>query len=99
MNFLNAVQTCFQKYTNVSDLASQEEFGYWMGFVVATYSACFALTPITPIASAVGLFFLSMTLIPTITVAMRRRLAIKRSLYWRARLEINLVPSNVLRYA
>lgn len=88
MNFIQAVQTCFKKYSTFSGRAPRSEYWFWVAFIVGisiiTNTIDQALFPVTApegggpfnTIAALGLLF------PGIAVTTRRLHDINRSGWW-----------------
>lgn len=87
---MNHVQVCLQKYFVFSGRASRSEYWSFVAFTFLVNLLCVVLAAvINPMFETVGLVFAALTLIPGITVMVRRLHDTNRSGWW---FFINLIP-------
>lgn len=77
MSFIDAVKTCFRKYTNFSDPATRPEY-WWFALFNFLISIVLDLTGVR----AIGLLWLLVILIPSLAVTVRRHHDAGRSGWW-----------------
>ena len=90
MDLVTSIRTCFSKSNDFTGRASRSEFQNWMLFLFAGFALVMLLTQVTVYASTLGAIFVGMTFLPTVAVAERRRMDMRQSAYWRARLAIHI---------
>lgn len=96
MNFVDAIQSGFRRYVDVSTRSSRSEYWFWALFIMLGHAACGALDTLVfgtamhegNVGILGGLFTLA-TLVPGIAVGVRRLHDIGRTGWW---LLIVLVP-------
>jgi len=76
MNFIDAVQACFAKYTNFKGCASRSEFWWWFVFTLIVTAALRALS------YNLAAIFSFATFLPSIAVTARRLHDVDRSGWW-----------------
>jgi uncharacterized membrane protein YhaH (DUF805 family) len=76
MTFTDAIGTCFKKYVNVDGCASRSEFWWWVLFTVIVSLVC------RQVSYGLSGAFSLVTLLPSITVGVRRLHDTNRSGWW-----------------
>ncbi|MCF6195431.1 MAG: DUF805 domain-containing protein [Emcibacter sp.] len=89
MEFKDAVKSAFSKYFTISGRACRSEYWYYVLFIILVSFGLMMVSMIIPFLAMLGMVFSLATIIPSITVAIRRLHDIDRSGWW---LLISFIP-------
>ncbi|HEC00668.1 MAG TPA: DUF805 domain-containing protein [Sphingomonadales bacterium] len=89
MEFKDAVKSAFSKYFTISGRACRSEYWYYVLFIILVSFGLMMVSMIIPFLAMLGMVFSLATIIPSITVAIRRLHDIDRPGWW---LLISFIP-------
>ncbi len=82
MEFKDAVKSAFSKYFTISGRACRSEYWYYVLFIILVSFGLMTISMILPFLAMLSMVFSLATIIPSITVAIRRLHDIDRSGWW-----------------